>query len=106
MSKGKSTVRVVRGNVFQQLGFSPDESAALKMRAELHSSIVQVIKQRDYSQAKLAEMFDTDQPRVSNLMRGKLANFNLETLVVYAETLGMKPQIKTNRRPAEMAATR
>src|ERR1700730_13857591 len=106
MSKGKSRGRVVPGIVFQQLGFSPDESVALKMRAELHSSIVRVIKQRDYSQAKLAEMFDTDQPRISNLMRGKLANFNLETLVVYAETLGMKPQIKTNQRPVEMAATR
>ena len=106
MSKGKSCVRVVPGIVFQQLGFSPDESVALKMRAELHSSIVRVIKQRDYRQAKLAEMFDTDQPRISNLMRGKLANFNLETLVVYAETLGMKPQIKTNQRPAEMATTR
>jgi len=106
MPKGKSRVRVVPGNVFQQLGFSPDESVALKMRAELHSSIVRVIKQRDYSQGKLAEMFDTDQPRISNLMRGKLANFNLETLVVYAETLGMKPQIKTYQRPAEMASTR
>ena len=106
MSKEKSSVRVVPGNIFQQLGFSADESAALKMRAELHSSIVQVIKQRDYSQAKLAEMFDTDQPRISDLMRGKLANFNLETLVVYAETLGMKPQIKTRRRPVEMAAAR
>ena len=39
-------------------------------------------------------------------MRGKLANFNLETLVVYAETLGMKPQIKTNQRPTEMDAAR
>jgi len=106
MPKGKSRVRVVPGNVFQQLGFSPDESVALKMRAELHSSIVRVIKQRDYSQAKLAEMFDTDQPRISNLMRGKLANFNLETLIVYAETLGMKPQIKTYQRPAEMVTTR
>jgi predicted XRE-type DNA-binding protein len=46
----------------------------------------------------------TDQPRISNLMRGKIANFNLETLVQYAETLGMNPQMKTKNRPAEMAA--
>jgi predicted XRE-type DNA-binding protein len=74
------------------------------MRAELHSSIVEVIKRGDYSQAQLAEMFDTDQPRISNLMRGKSASFSLETLVQYAETLGMNPQMKTDRRPAEMAA--
>jgi predicted XRE-type DNA-binding protein len=104
VAKGKSIAKALTGNVFEQLGFSPDESVALKMRAELHSSIVEVIKHRDYSQAQLAGMFDTDQPRISNLMRGKIASFNLETLVQYAETLGMNPQMKTDRRPAEMLA--
>jgi predicted XRE-type DNA-binding protein len=51
-------------------------------------------------------MFDTDQPRISNLMRGKIADFNLETLVTYAETLGMNPQLKTVRRPVGVAAAR
>ena len=77
-----------------------------KMRADLHSSIVKVIKQRDYTQAQLAERFDTDQPRISNLMRGKIADFNLETLVTYAETLDMNPQLKTARHPVGMAAAR
>jgi predicted XRE-type DNA-binding protein len=107
VAKGKGSVaKALEGNVFQQLGFSPDESVALKMRAELHSRIVEVIKSRDYTQVQLAEMLNTDQPRISNLMRGKIANFNLETLVVYAEALGMKPEIKINRRPVEMAASR
>jgi hypothetical protein len=39
-------------------------------------------------------------------MRGKLANFNLETLVTYAEKLGMQPQLKTNRGPAAFVAER
>jgi predicted XRE-type DNA-binding protein len=104
VAKGKSIARALAGNVFQQLGFSQDESVALKMRAELHSSIVEVIKRRDYSQAQLADLFDTDQPRISNLMRGKIANFNLETLVQYAEALGMNPQMKTGRRSVEVAA--
>ncbi len=51
-------------------------------------------------------MFETDQPRISNLMRGKLANFNIETLVTYAEKLGMQPQLRTNRRQAAMVAQR
>jgi predicted XRE-type DNA-binding protein len=106
MAKGKSIAKAVTGNAFEQLGFSPDESLALKMRAELHSSIVRVIRKRDYTQRQLAEMFETDQPRISNLMRGKLANFNLETLVAYAEKLGMQPQLKTNRRPAAFVAER
>lgn len=76
------------------------------MRAELHLSIVEVIKRSDYTQAQLAEMFDTDQPRIGNLMRGKIADFNLESPVVYAETLGMSPRMKTVRRPRETVVAR
>jgi predicted XRE-type DNA-binding protein len=89
---GKSIAKALTGNVFRQLGFSLDESVGLKMRAELHSSIVEVVKRRDYSRAQLAEMFETDQSRINNLMRGKIDNFKLETLVRYAETLGMNPR--------------
>ncbi len=106
MVKRKSAAKALPGNISQQIGFSAAESGALKMRAELHSSIVDVIKRCDYTQAQLAEMFDTDQPRISNLMRGKIADFNLETLVTYAETLGMNPQMKTARRSVGMAAAR
>ncbi|MGH9431186.1 MAG: helix-turn-helix domain-containing protein [Terriglobia bacterium] len=104
MAKGKGVAKTVPGNIFQQIGFSAEESVALKMRAALHSRIMEVIKQREYTQAQLAEMFGTDQPRISNLMRGKIADFNLETLVIYAETLGMNPQMKTTRHPVEMTA--
>jgi predicted XRE-type DNA-binding protein len=97
MPKGRTIAKKLAGNVFQQLGFSPDEAAALKTCAELHSSIVEVIKRRDYRQAQLGEMFDTDQRRINTLMRGKIANFNWETLVRYAARLGMKPQMKTER---------
>lgn len=52
-AKGKTNVaKTMQGNVFQQLGFSADESVALRMRAELHSSIVEVIKRRDYTQVQ------------------------------------------------------
>jgi predicted XRE-type DNA-binding protein len=54
-------VKAVTGNVFEQLEFSPKESVVLKMRVELHSDIVRVIKKKNYSQARLAEIFDTDQ---------------------------------------------
>ena len=79
---------------FAPLGFSAGESVGLKMHAALHSSIVEVIKRRDYSQAQLTQILDTDQARISNLMRAKIANFNLKTFVQCAERLGMKAQMK------------
>ncbi|MGH9573396.1 MAG: helix-turn-helix domain-containing protein [Candidatus Acidiferrales bacterium] len=106
MTKAKAIAKTVRGTVFEQIGFSAEDSVALKMRAALHSRIVEVIQERGYTQAQLADLLDTDQPRISNLMRGKIADFNLETLVIYAEALGLSPQMRTARRPAEVAEIR
>ena len=79
-------------NVFDDLGFSPEEAAALTMKAKLHSKIVRCAKK--YSQAQLQEILGESQPRISDLLRGKIAKFSLETLVQYAEALDMRPEIK------------
>lgn len=88
-------------NVFDDLGFSREESAELSKKAKLCSQIVQYAK-RHYSQAELARVLDEPQPRVSDLMRGKIAKFSLDILIAYAEALGMKPEIKLHR-PAVLA---
>jgi len=83
----------MKSNVFEQIGFSPEEAAALKMKAELHSQIIKAIKRRGYTQAALQKRLDESQPRISDLMTGKISKFSLETLVTYAEALGLRPQI-------------
>jgi len=82
-------------NVFETLGFSPQKAAALHMKALLHSKIV--AQARKYKQAELQEILHEPQPRVSDLMRGKIAKFSLETLVNYAAALEMRPEIRTYR---------
>ena len=88
----------MKGNVFEQIGFSPEEAAALKMKSELHSRILKAIKKRGYTQADLQKRLDESQPRVSDLMTGKIAKFSLETLITYAEALGLHPQILVEAR--------
>ena len=85
----------MKSNVFEQIGFSPEEAASLKMKSELHSRIVKAIKKRGYTQADLQKRLDEPQPRVSDLMTGK---FSLETLITYAEALGLHPQILVEAR--------
>lgn len=92
MSK-ESTAKTTH-NVFEQLGFSDKEAAALKMKAELHAVVVRVASR--YSQADLQEILQETQPRVSDLLRGKISKFSLEALVCYANQLGMHPQMKTD----------
>jgi predicted XRE-type DNA-binding protein len=90
MEKRRRKVRKPR-NVFDDLGFSPEESAALHMKATLHSKIVRHAK--NYSQSQLQKVLGESQPRISDLMRGKISKFSLETLVSYAEALNMRPEI-------------
>lgn len=80
--------------MFEQLGFSRSEAAALRMKARLHAAVVGAA--RPYSQAQLQEKLCETQPRVSDLLRGKISKFSLETLVDYAHALGLRPEIRTN----------
>jgi predicted XRE-type DNA-binding protein len=92
MKSKKLIGRVSRGNVLNDLGFAPAEAAALKMKAQLYSEIVRAIERRGYTQADLRERLDESQPRISDLMRGKISKFSLETLVGYAEELELRPK--------------
>ncbi|MGA8012927.1 MAG: helix-turn-helix transcriptional regulator [Candidatus Acidiferrales bacterium] len=83
----------MKSNVFEQLGFSPEEAATLRMKSELHSQIVKLIKKRGYTQADLQKRLGESQPRVSDLMTGKISKFSLETFISYAEAMGLHPRI-------------
>jgi predicted XRE-type DNA-binding protein len=86
-------------NVFDDLGFSPEESAALTMKAELHSRIIRCAK--NYSQSQLQKILGESQPRVSDLLRGKISKFSLDALVGYAAALDMPPEIRTHQPAGE-----
>ncbi len=80
-------------NIFEDLGFSPEQAAALKLKADLHSKIVK--RAARHSQQELQSLLHTTQPRISDLLRGKMSKFSLEMLVIYAQKLGLRPEIKT-----------
>jgi predicted XRE-type DNA-binding protein len=88
----------MKSNVFEQIGFSREEAAALKRKSELHSQIIKTINKRGYTQADLQKRLHEPQPRVSDLMTGKISKFSLETLMTYAEALGLHPQILVEAR--------
>jgi predicted XRE-type DNA-binding protein len=89
--------------LFEDLGFSPQEAAAMKLKADLNTKIVKAAA--GYTRLELQNKLGTSQPRVSDLMRGKMVKFSLDTLVVYAELLGLRTEIKT-RGPKTQARTR
>ena len=82
--------------LFEDLGFSPQKAAVLRLKADLHTKIVKAASR--YSQSELEKILQTSQPRISDLLRGKMSKFSLDMLVVYAEQLGLETSIKTHVR--------
>ena len=82
------------GNVFIDLGYSPDEAAILQMRADLMADLRKFIKAKRLTQAKAAEIFGVSQSRVSDLIRGKWERFGLEMLITLATKAGLRFTLK------------
>jgi predicted XRE-type DNA-binding protein len=82
------------GNVFIDLGYSPDEAAILQMRADLMADLRKFIKAKRLTQAKAAEILGVSQSRISDLIRGKWERFSLEMLITLATRAGMHVTLK------------
>jgi len=82
------------GNVFIDLGYSPDEAAILQMRGDLMADLRKFIKAKRLTQAKAAEILGVSQSRVSDLIRGKWEKFSLEMLITLATRAGMRVTLK------------
>lgn len=74
-------IRRSTGNVFRDLDFDADEAENLKLRADLMIALSKLIKARRLTQATAAALFGVTQPRVSDLIRGKIDRFSVDTLV-------------------------
>jgi len=84
----------VRGNVFLELGFPPEEAAVLKMRADLMGDLREYVRDSKLSQAAVARRLGISQSRVSDLVRGKWEKFSLEMLIILAARAGHKVDLR------------
>jgi predicted XRE-type DNA-binding protein len=93
------------GNVFRDLGFSADEADHLRIRSELMARVQKVITAGGLKQAEAAELLGVTQPRVSDLMRGRIDLFNVETLIDMLAKLGVRTKLvlQARRKRASVA---
>lgn len=91
----KSAVRVTSstGNVFRDLGFSNEESGHLLVRADLLIQVQKAIESRRLKQAEAAKILCVTQPRVSDLLRGRIDLFSTDSLIDMLARLGVGVRI-------------
>ena len=90
-------IRRSSGNVFRDLGFGPEEAENLKARADLMMALSELVRKRRLTQAKAAKLFGVTQPRVSDLMRGKIQRFSVDSLIEMLGRAGVRVKITTSR---------
>ena len=94
------TIKVRRstGNVFRDLGFSKQEAENLKIRTNLMIRLSKLIETRRLTQAQAASLFEVTQPRISDLVRGKIDRFSIDTLVAMLSHAGVSVQVVVGRK--------
>jgi len=88
---------VSRGNVIDDLGFSPEEAAAIKLKASLHAEILRIVEKRKLKSRQLEKILDQPQPRISELLTGKISKMSAEKLAGYLSRLGVEIKISARR---------
>jgi predicted XRE-type DNA-binding protein len=76
-----------KGDVFDAI-FPPERAIVVKFKADLYEAILKVTEQ--YTPRQLELILHEPQPRVSELLNGKLGQKSLEKLLVYARRLGIE----------------
>ena len=89
---------ITRGDIFDDLGFSPAEASALKVKARILSALLDRIREQRYTQAQLVRILHDYQPNVSNLLNGKISKMSIEKLLSYAQRLSLETEVTVKPR--------
>jgi predicted XRE-type DNA-binding protein len=93
MEKARGKITRSTGNVFRDLGFRREEAEHLAVRAELMIKIEKLLKARGLTQSEAARIMRVSQPRVSDLLRGRLDLFSTDALIDMLARLGVSVRL-------------
>jgi predicted XRE-type DNA-binding protein len=81
-------------NVWDALADTPEEAENLRLRSELMDQIEKIIERKGWTQTEAAARCGVTQPRINDLLRGRISRFSLDALVNIASALGQKVTVQ------------
>ncbi len=81
-------------SVWDAVADTPEEAATLRTRAELMHAIEAIIEDAKWTQAEAARRCGLTQPRMSDLLRGRVSQFSLDALVNVVTALGRRVRVE------------
>jgi len=89
MSKAKTYA-----SVWDALADTPEQAANLRARAELMQQIAAIVKRNRWTQTEAAQRCGITQPRMNDLLRGRVSRFSLDALVNIATAIGRRVHVE------------
>jgi len=80
-------------SVWDALSDTPEEAANLRLRSELMDKIAAIIEKNGWTQSEAAQHCGLTQPRINDLLRGRISRFSLDALVNIASALGWRVHV-------------
>ena len=84
-------------SVWEAIEDTPEQAENMKLRSSLMMILSEHITTEQLSQAQAARLFGVTQPRISDLMRGKINLFNLDSLVNMAVAAGLQIEMRIQK---------
>jgi predicted XRE-type DNA-binding protein len=81
-------------SVWDALADTPAQAANLKARAELMQQIAAIVRESGWTQAEAAQRCGVTQPRINDLLRGRVSRFSLDALVNIATAIGRRVHVQ------------
>ena len=89
----KMTKTKVYASVWDALADTPEQAANLRARAELMQQIAAIVKKNRWTQTEAAQRCGVTQPRMNDLLRGRVSRFSLDALVNIATAIGRRVHV-------------
>lgn len=81
-------------SVWDAISDTQEEAANLQVRAQIMTKISNIVKENGWTQAEAAIRCGITQPRINDLLRGRISRFSLDALVNIAAALGMRVHVE------------
>lgn len=81
-------------SVWEALADTPEQAANLRARAELMQKIAQIVQESGWTQTEAATRCGVTQPRINDLLRGRVSRFSLDALVNIATAIGRRVHVE------------
>jgi predicted XRE-type DNA-binding protein len=98
-----TTITKGSGDVFTDLGFTPADARNLRLRSQMMTALRKFIEKEGLTQADAAKRLKVSQPRISDLTRGKISRFSLDSLVNMLTDAGLDVDLRI-KSPARRVA--